>query len=289
MTKGRLGALALLVCCATPGLGWAQESAGQVAGTAVEYPDGASESSVRAGTRGEPSVFSSVGDQSGSGVGTAAVPALRTVKRADFNSDVYYKNKVEFSLESGALPINLPFIFDAFVGGDYSASPQHYTLVPVFPSLRWQMGDVHGPWLLRGNTDMTFTLSVTAIPRGPETLYDAFDLGFRRNFVQPNWRVAPYFEARIGAGFLNAQEPYGNTFTQTVLGNGFAQGQDFTFTMMVGSGFRYNFNGRYSMAIGATYFHVSNAYLSEPKYDDNGINVCGPLIGFNVRLSKPRE
>jgi hypothetical protein len=216
-------------------------------------------------------------------VSQAPDPVPPHSKPADFNSDIYYRNKVEFSLETGGLPINLPFIFDVFVGGDYSQNPLHYTLVPVFPSLRWQMGKIAGPSILRGNTDLTATLSVTAIPRGPEKIYDALDLGFRRNFVQRNWRVAPYFEIRIGAGFVNAQEPYGQGW------DGYAQGQDLTFTLMTGAGARYNFSSRYSMAVGATYMHMSNAYLSEPKYDDNGINVCGPLIGFNVRLSKPRH
>lgn len=203
----------------------------------------------------------------------------QSFKPPDFNTDIYYKHKLEFSLETGALPINLPFIFDVFQGGDYSRNPLHYTLVPIFPSLRWQLGDVRGPWILRGNTDFTLTVSVTAIPRGPEKVYGALDGGFRRNFVQRNWRTAPYFEARGGAGFIDAQEPHG-------VAN--AQGQDFTFTLMVGAGARYNFNPRYSMEIGATYMHVSNAYLSEPKYIDNGINVCGPLIGFNMRLGRSR-
>src|SRR5277367_2491820 len=55
---------------------------------------------------------------------------------SDFNTEIYYKNKLEFSLETGALPINIPFVFDVFVGGDYSQKPLHYTLVPIFPSLR---------------------------------------------------------------------------------------------------------------------------------------------------------
>lgn len=58
---------------------------------------------------------------------------------------------------------------------------------------------------------------------------------------------------------------------------------------MVGFGARYNFSPRYSMDLGATYMHVSNAYLSEPKYPDNGINVCGPMVGFNVRIGKPKR
>jgi hypothetical protein len=201
-------------------------------------------------------------------------------KRPDFNSDIYYKNKLELSLETGYLPINIPFAYDIFAGGDYSQNPLHYTVVPIFPSLRWQMGAVRGPSFLRGNTDLTITTSVTLIPRGPENHYAAVDLGFRRNFVQRNWRVVPYFEARVGAGNIDAQEPNGNAY---------AQGQNFTFTLMTGAGARYNFNGHYSMAFGATYFHVSNAYLSEPKYDDNGINVWGPWIGFNMRVGKPRK
>jgi hypothetical protein len=201
-------------------------------------------------------------------------------KPADFNDEIYYRNKLEYSQELGVLPINIPFVFDVFVGDDYNQKPLHYTLVPIFPSLRWHMGKISGPSILRGNTDLTLTLSITAIPRGPETHYEAFDLGFRRNFVHRNWRTAPYFEARTGAGFINAQGPHGVRY---------AQGQDFTFTLMVGSGVRYNFNPRYSMAVGCSYMHVSNLYMSLPKYDDNGINVYGPMVGFNMRIGKPKH
>jgi hypothetical protein len=200
--------------------------------------------------------------------------------RPDFNNAIYYRNKLEFSAETGVLPINLPFVFDVFIGGDYSEKPLKYTLVPVFPSLRWHMGKLSGPSFLRGNTDMTFTLSYTAIPRGPETRYGAVDFGLRRNFVPRRWRVAPYFEARGGAGLINAKGPDGVPY---------AQGQDLTFTLMVGSGVRYNVSPRYSWDFGWTYMHVSNAYLSEPQHPDNGINVTGPLFGFNMRLGKPKD
>jgi hypothetical protein len=218
--------------------------------------------------------------QGGDAVPAPEVEVSRPLKPADFNEDIYYRNKLEFSQELGVLPINIPFVFDVFVNDDYSQKPLHYTLVPIFPSLRWQMGKINGPGILRGNTDLTLTLSFTAIPRGPETHYEAFDMGFRRNFVHRNWRTAPYFETRIGAGFINAQEPHGVKY---------AQGQDFTFTLMVGSGARYNFNPRYSMEIGCEYMHVSNLYLSEPKYPDNGINVYGPWVGFNMRIGKPKK
>jgi hypothetical protein len=206
--------------------------------------------------------------------------ALSPAKPADFTDEIYYRNKLEYSQEVGVLPFNIPFVFDVFQDGDYIERPLHYTLVPIFPSLRWQMDNIHGPGFLRGNSDLTVTLSLTAIPRGAETRYGAFDLGVRRNFVHRNWRTAPYFEARIGAGFIDAQGPHGVAY---------AQGQDFTFTLMMGSGVRYNFNSRYSMSIGCSYMHISNLYLSEPKYDNNGINVYGPMAGFNMRIGKPKQ
>ena len=209
-----------------------------------------------------------------------AVISVSKPATSDYNTDIYYKNKLEFSLETGALPINIPFVFDVFVGGDYSQKPLHYTLVPILPSLRWQMGKISGPWILRGNTDLTATLSLTAIPRGPEKVYGAFDLGVRRNFVHRNWRTAPYFEFRAGAGFIDAKGPDGVAW---------AQGQNFTFTLWLGAGVRYNFNPRYSVSLGPSYMHVSNLYLSEPKYLDNGINVTGGMIGFNMRLGKPKQ
>jgi hypothetical protein len=212
--------------------------------------------------------------------GEAAAVLSRAPKSTDFNDDIYYRNKLEFSQELGVLPINIPFVFDALIGDDYKQDPLHYTMIPIFPSLRWHMGKISGPSVLRGNTDLTLTLSFTAIPRGPETKYGAFDLGVRRNFVHRNWRTAPYFEARGGAGFIDAQGPNGAVY---------GQGQDFTFTLMVGFGARYNFNPRYSMAVGGSYMHVSNAYLSQPRYWNNGINVCGPMVGFNMRLGKPKH
>ena len=210
----------------------------------------------------------------------SAQQTARPSKLPDVNTDIYYRNKLEFSLDTGGLPINIPFAFDVFEGGDYSQKPLHYTLVPIFPSLRWQMGNVRGPWILRGNTDLTVSLSVTAIPRGPEKVYGAFDLGVRRNFVYRNWKATPYFEFRTGAGFIDAQQPHGVQY---------AQGEDYTFTLWLGAGFRYNFSPKWSMSLGPTYMHVSNLYLSEPRYEDTGINVVGGVVGFNVRLGRPKK
>ena len=60
-------------------------------------------------------------------------------------------------------------------------------------------------------------------------------IGIRRNFVQRNWRIVPYFEARGGVGMIDAKGPKGVLY---------AQGQDLTFTLMMGSGMRYDIQNR---------------------------------------------
>ena len=197
--------------------------------------------------------------------------------RTDFNQDIYYKNKLEFSLESGWLPINIPFPFDFLLGDGYNFPGLYYTLVPVFASVRWQLGDVKGPWILRGNWDWSFTLSATAIPRGAETRYFAYIMGIRRNFVRPRWRIAPFVDGRLGLGEIDAKGP---------LGVQYAQGQNFTFTMNLGSGVRYNFNPRFAISGGVNWMHISNLYLSQPKFQNYGINVYGPMFGIDVQLRR---
>lgn len=209
-----------------------------------------------------------------------ADPALLAARPTSGNDASYYRNRLEFSVETGGLPINIPFVFNVFTGSDYTQKPLHYTLVPIFPSLRWQMSNVRGPSILRGNSELTASFSVTAIPRGPEKVYGAFDLGIRRNFVPRRGRLTPFVEFKLGAGFIDAQGPHGVQY---------AQGEDYTFTLWLGTGVRYNMSPRYSFSIGPAYMHVSNAYLSEPRYEDTGINVCGGMIGFYTRLGKPKH
>src|SRR5579863_4042603 len=160
---------------------------------------------------------------------------------ADSNRQIYFKHKLEVSLDTGWLPKNIPFIFDPFMGQPWAQTPLDYTLIPIIPSLRWHWGNIAGPSFIRGNTDLTFSVSYTDIPRGPEHLYAAFMFGVRRNFVQPNWRVVPYVETRGGVGYTDAKGPDGVLY---------AQGQDLTSNFTLGGGVHYNFNTRYSISSG---------------------------------------
>src|ERR1700719_1744645 len=189
-----------------------------------------------------------------------ALERLQDSKPPDFNRDIYYRNKLEFSLDGGWLPINIPFPLDIFVADNYNTYPLKYTLVPIFASLRWQIDGIEGPWILRGNWDMTFTGSVTAIPRGPESRYFSYIMGIRRNLVPRRGPIAPYFDVRLGVGNIDAKGPDGVKY---------AQGQDITFTINMGSGVRYNLSPRYAISAGLNFMHISNLDLSESNGKPN--------------------
>jgi hypothetical protein len=210
------------------------------------------------------------------------IEKVQTARPADFNKSIYFRNRFEFSLDAGWLPINIPFPFDFMMGDHYDTYPLKYSLVPVIASIRWQIGNIGGPWIFRGNWDVEASGAVIAIPRGPETRYFAYIMGMRRNFVQRNWRVAPYFDWRAGLGNIDAKGP---------LGVPYAQGQDFTFTLNLGSGIRYNFNPRYAFTAGLNWMHISNANLSQgspPNWGirNYGINVYGPMLGLDIQLRR---
>jgi len=211
---------------------------------------------------------------------STAIVAVPKLKSPDRNLDIYYRNRREFSLEVGWHPINIPFVYDVFVGDTYDMTPLKYTLVPIIASLRWHVTNVGWRWVFRGNMDFTFSAGITPIPRGPETHYYSFDFGIRRNFVYRNWRAVPFFEQRGGAGFINAKEP---------LGVQWSQGQNLTFTYNMGAGVRYNLDSKYSFSAGMNYMHISNGYLSQPAFYNYGINVYGPMFGLDVRLGKPHH
>ena len=90
----------------------------------------------------------------------------------------------------------------------------------------------------------------------------------------------PFFDLRLGLGRIDARQPTGARY---------GQGQDLTFTFMLGTGVRYNFNSRFAISGGINFNHISNLYLSEPKYVNYGINVYGPMFGIDVSLGKPKR
>jgi hypothetical protein len=96
----------------------------------------------------------------------------------DFNRSVFYRNKLEFSLDSGWEPINIPFVYNFVTSSTYTTWPLHYTLEPNIASVRWTIDNIDWPSILRGTTDYTFSGTYVDIPRGPKTRYFAFCLEY---------------------------------------------------------------------------------------------------------------
>lgn len=265
---------------------WAEETSwlryeGQRS-TIVSFPSGSADSASPTQNALDPPM-------SGADSDSAPIEIPQVSKPRDLSRSIYYRNKLEFSLDAGYLPINVPFPLDVFVGDYYNTYPLKYTLVPIFASLRWHLGDPWGPSILRGNFDLTFTGSITGVARGPESRYFAYLMGIRRNFIPRRGKIAPYFDVRLGVGNIDAKGPQGVPY---------AQGQDLTFTINMGSGVRYNFSPRYAISAGLNFMHISNLDLSEhaptpqhPGYGvrNYGINVYGPMIGLDIQLRKPHR
>ena len=95
---------------------------------------------------------------------------VQSPEQPDINSEIYRRNRLDFALDVGWHPVNIPFIYDFAAGDSYNMTPLKYTLVPIIASLRWQVTNVGWPWIFRGNMDFTFSGSITPIPRGPEKL-----------------------------------------------------------------------------------------------------------------------
>ena len=234
---------------------------------------------VQTGSSSEKEPAAALPSDGGGGIVESRQTAKRSV-RPDFNREIFYRHKLEYSLDVGWLPINIPFPFDALEGDPYDLYPLRYTLVPMLASVRWHLGNLWGPPVLRGNWDLTCSLGYTAIPRGPETRYFSYNMGLRRNFVPRNWHVIPYFDMRAGLGFINAKGPVGVYY---------AQGQNFTFNLNMGSGLRYSFGPRYAISAGLNWMHISNGNLSAPRYSNYGINVYGPMIGIDIQMRRHRQ
>jgi hypothetical protein len=77
------------------------------------------------------------GDRPGEGSKPPSVVLVRNSQPVDLNQSIYYRNRLEFSVDGGWLPINIPFVFDVFLGDGYTMTNLKYTLVPIIASLRW--------------------------------------------------------------------------------------------------------------------------------------------------------
>jgi len=202
----------------------------------------------------------------------------------DFNRRIYYKNKLEFAYGTGVLFYNTPLLLDPVIGDKFQRRPDapDYTLIPQNFSLRWQLYNIKGRSFWRGNTEVSVTGNYTVYTQGPESYYGGVIFGLRYNFVQPNWRLVPYFDVSGGFGMTDAQHTNEGRENKPEIG----QAGNFQINFGFGPGIRYNPTPYFGVSVGCAYMHISNAYLRDPNH---GINVFGPNASINFALPRLSE
>lgn len=167
-------------------------------------------------------------------------------------------NRFEFAFETGAMwGLN---------------NPNHYVTAPQILSLRWQK-DAPEQFF---HTPFTFSrqwvISAVIVPflHGPETHYFGLGLGPRMVLAKPGSRFSVYIDGRFAVGTIDSTgPPYG-------------QGQDMTFSALVGSGVMYQVGKTSRISLGFLYEHFSNGGLSEPETPNIGLDTIGPKFEFSI-------
>jgi hypothetical protein len=154
--------------------------------------------------------------------------------------------------------------------------PRSYQVVPFDLTASLAVDDVSLDNFLggvfRGYTEFMFRGQYWDITKGPETHYEGLLVGPRYNFVQPGWKIIPFVEGTVGAGFTHARADLQGL------------GQDFNFSFGVGAGFKYNISCDWYLRLAAEYQHLSNAGLSEPTNPNHPVDALGPVLSVGYQF-----
>ena len=151
-------------------------------------------------------------------------------------------------------------------------NPRDYHLAPQIVSLIYRQKK---HWSFAGldvRSEFLFSLVAEPVLHGPENHYFAGALRRRWVFTPHERKWGFHLDAGFGAGAIDST------------GDPFGQGQDFTFTFLLGIGLDVPLNDRLDLTLSAFYQHLSNAGLSEPERENIGLDAFGPAIGLRWRF-----
>jgi opacity protein-like surface antigen len=169
-------------------------------------------------------------------------------------SDAFQSDHYEMALMSGTM-------FSP-VGADQHRSTEDYTLSGV--QFGWMLSDPGEPGWWRGNWEVSLEAMGGKVFEGKGSYVVGGTVWMRYNFIQPNWRVVPYFQAGAGAEATDMDR--------------ILIGQTFNFNLDVSAGAKCLVAKHWAVELELRYQHLSNARLSK---HDVGINAVGPLLGVS--------
>ncbi len=120
----------------------------------------------------------------------------------------------------------------------------------------------------RGNYELLLEAFASGVFQNSNGVFSGATLIARRNFVQPNARLVPYFQ--IGAGGL-----YNDVYkdkTQRVIGS------EFEFNLQGSLGLRFMLTDKCALVLEGGYRHISNADTAARNL---GLNSVGGLVGVS--------
>lgn len=121
-------------------------------------------------------------------------------------------------------------------------------------------------WLLRGNLEEIVELTYSHIYKGAGNAMGGFTGLLRYDFIQPDARCVPYFQAGVGVVLNDAYHE----------GNQLDIGQAVEFTPQASAGLHFMLSRNWALDGEVMFHHVSNAGLA---LRNRGLNAFGGLLG----------
>jgi lipid A 3-O-deacylase len=132
-------------------------------------------------------------------------------------------------------------------------------------SVGYMVTGIHGPSVLRGNLELAPELFGSYVFHGPGNYVAGGTLWIRYNFVQPGWRLVPYFEGGGGGTALDIPDNF--------------DGKIYNWNLDAAIGAHYFLRPNLSLNAEYRLRHISNADMWSHNV---GVNTSGPLVGVSL-------
>ncbi|HXT13276.1 MAG TPA: acyloxyacyl hydrolase [Candidatus Angelobacter sp.] len=169
-------------------------------------------------------------------------------------SDYFQSGRYDVTLSSG--------VMFSPIGADRNRPVENYVLNGL--QVGRMLSSAHGDRWFRGNWEASVEAIGGAVFQGRGSYLAGATLWGRYNFVQPDWRVAPYLAAGAGAEATDMD--------QRLIG------EKFNFNLNIGAGMRWFVSRQWAIDLECRYQHISNATIAK---HDIGINAVGPMVGVS--------
>ena len=182
-------------------------------------------------------------------------------KEVAAQTDVFHTGGLEFQALDGVFFSQQP-THDARPNFDYEMTALR---------IGYMLDTPRGHGFFRGNDELLFEGQGSVLFQGPGTAMGGASFLYRRNFVQPNSLVVPYFNAGLGGLYDDIYHSY----PQRAIGARF----QFNLEAEIGARFLLGHHSPFSIDVAASYRHISDASLTKRN---DGIDSVGGEIGLSV-------